>query len=349
MICKTSMKKVLLLSELFVPPYDEGMKVTALNLLKGIKHHVDCIGLGPCGDENGLILPVAISKVLYSKKLRREINRQKPDFIFYIPEASATLHSFIRYRILRFISKGVGTAMVALQNREYSSLTQRIITFINPNTLFVPSTLMSDIFKKIGIDTHLLSAGVDIEKFTPVSPETKYALREKYQVPQDKYIVLHVGHIRASRNVKMFLSLIDQPEMQVLLVGSTSTPQEDELKRELRQAGILIIDKFVPENQELYQLADCYVFNVRERSGAMEFPISVLEAIACNLPVLTTPFGSLPENFPASDDFRYFTTPEELKNELQNMRNRISKTRERVERFSWENVANQLLGKCRVL
>lgn len=339
------MKKVLLLSDLFVPPYDEGMKVTAFNLLNGIKYHADCIGLGPHGDGNG-IRSIPMNKVLYSEKLRKEIHRYSPDFIFYIPEASATLHSFMRYRILRLISNGAKTAMVALQNRDYSSVTGKIIKLFSPENLFVPSTLMSRVFKNLGIRAHILSAGVDLEKFIPVSPEKKYALREKYHIPKDKYIVLHVGHIRASRNVKVFLNLAGISGVQVLLVGSTSTPQEEELKKELRRAGVLIIDKFIQKNQELYQLADCYVFTVTDRNGAMEFPISVLESIACNLPVLTTSFGSLPENFSASDDFQYFTTEEELKIKLQKIRTTASQTREKAKRFSWKSIAGQLLEKC---
>lgn len=343
------MKKILLLSELFVPPYDEGMKVTAINLLKGLRSYVDCIGLGPCGGKNGFVHATSINKLMYSKNLREEINHHQPDFIFYIPQASATLNSFIRYRILRLISNDAGTAMIALQNREYSLLAQKVIRLTNPASLFVLSTHMSNILEKIGVVSHLLPMGVDTEKFVPVSMEGKHALREKYDIQQASYLILHVGHIRESRNVKIFLEIIEQSGIQVLLVGSTSTPQEEGLKKKLHQVGISIIDRFVPENQELYQLADCYIFPVIERTNAMEFPLSVLEAMACNLPVLTTPFGSLPENFPISDDFRYFTTTEELKAELQRIKSIVPKTREKAERFSWENVAKELLEKCEVL
>ena len=343
------MKKILLISELFVPPYDEGMKVTALNLLKGIRYHVDCLGLGPCGGEDSHIHTISLNKFMCSKKLREKINRYCPDFILYIPEASATLNSFIRQRILRTISNGVNTAMIALQNREYSLLMQKLIGLINPGTLFVLSNRMTNIFKRMGVATHLLPAGVDMEKFVPVSSGRKRLLREKYSIPQDAYLTLHVGHIRESRNIRIFLSLADQPNIRVLLVGSTSTPQEERLKMELRQSGIFVIDEFVRENQELYQLADCYVFTVIEKNAAMEFPISVLEAMSCNLPVLTTPFGSLPEYFSDSDDFRYFTTIKKLKEELFKMRAIIPGTRKKVENFSWENVAAQVLRKCSVI
>ncbi len=344
------MKKVFVLSELFVPPYDEGMKVATLNLLKGIGSHVDCIGLGPYGGENGLIIPVPMNKVMYSRNLRNEIDRYRPDYIFYIPEASASLNSFIRYRILRSMTSGAGTAMIALKSAEYSLHKRKFIRLTHPDNIFVSSSHMSQVLENIGIYPSVLPLGVDTEKFVPVSPGKKRHLREKYHVPHDKHIILHVGHIRKSRNVKTFLTFANDPEVQVLLVGSTSTPQEDELKDELRRCGIHIIDHFVSETQELYQISDSYIFPVVEGcGGAIDFPLSVLEAMACNLPIITRPFGSLPENFPASDCFRYYSTSDELKREFEKIRGVVSKTRERVERFSWRNIAKQLLEKCGVL
>ena len=337
------MKKIILLSELFVPPYDEGMKVTALNLLKGIRHHADCVGLGPCEDENSLIKKVSINKFLYSRNLYNAIRIQRPDFVYYIPKASATFNSFIRFRILSFILKKTDIAMIALQNRNYSILIQKFIRMINPGTLFVTSNYMSNQFKRVNIETQLLPMGVDTKKFIPVSIEKKHELRDKYNIPHDKYIVLHVGHLKESRNIRVFLSLAKQPWIKAVIIGSTSTFQEEALKKELRQSGIIIIDKYVSENQEIYQLSDCYIFPVLERSGAMEFPLSILEAMACNLPIITTPFGSLPEYFRSSDDFHYFATIENLKTKLLNVRNVISKTREKGIKFSWENVAEQLL------
>lgn len=344
------MKKVLLISELFVPPYDEGMKVAALNLLKGIRHHVDCIGLGPCGGENGIIRSIKMNKLMYSKNLKGEINRYRPDYIFYIPEASATLNSFVRYRILRLMANGTDAAMVALRSMEYSNKKQRFIRLTSPDKIFVFSSHMFHVLGKMGIHSCVLPLGVDTEKYVPVSHERKLLLREKYQIPKDKYIILHVGHIRKSRNVQAFINFANHSNVQVLLVGSTSTPQEEELKKELREYGIRIIDQFVPETQELYQLSDSYIFPVIEGlGGAIDFPLSVLEAMACNLPVITRPFGSLPDNFPASDSFRYYTTTNGLTKEFEKIQYVTPKTRESAERFSWKNVSKQLLEKSEVL
>lgn len=343
-------KRVIFISELFQPPYDEGMKVTALSLFKAISKYVECIGIGPVsGSSDHNINRIPLNKLMLSFQLRKELQNKKPKLIIYIPEASATLNSFVRYKLLRWISNGAKTIMIALQNREYNMVEKNIIHLLCPERIFVLSSFMAKQLESIGVPTTVLTIGVDKEKFIPASSEKKKALRDKYNIPHDCYLLLHVGHIRENRNIRFLLNLISQPRVKVLIVGSTSTPQEDVLKQELQNLGIFIIDYFISENQELYQLADCYVFPVNGKTGAMEFPLSVLEAMACNLPILTTPFGSLPDNHPISDDFRYFTTAEELKTELRRMRGIIPKTREKAEKFSWENVARQLLEKCKVL
>ena len=65
--------------------------------------------------------------------------------------------------------------------------------------------------------------------------------------------------------------------------------------------------------------------------------------------MLTTPFGSLPEYFSSTDDFRYFTTTDELIKEINHVRNVTPQMRGRAEEFSWERIAEKLIEKYGVL
>ena len=68
-------------------------------------------------------------------------------------------------------------------------------------------------------------------------------------------------------------------------------------RRDLEAAGVRVLRENLPAIHELYQLADVYLFPVQRADAAMEIPLSVLEAMAVNLPIITTPFGRLTELF----------------------------------------------------
>ena len=59
---------------------------------------------------------------------------------------------------------------------------------------------------------------------------------------------------------------------QVIIVGSTSTRIEKDLERELIKAKCKVWRKFFPNIEEIYQLADCYVFPVTTEKNAIEIP-----------------------------------------------------------------------------
>ena len=50
---------------------------------------------------------------------------------------------------------------------------------------------------------------------------------------------------------------------------------------------------YIPEVEDIYRLSDLYLFLAESDTAAIEVPLSVLEAMACNLPVICTPFGGL--------------------------------------------------------
>ena len=86
------------------------------------------------------------------------------------------------------------------------------------------------------------------------------------------------------------------PALQVLLVCSTATAdQADATVRQalLQSANITLIEDYLPAVEQLYQMADCYVFPVVEQGNCIDVPRSCLEAAACGTPVLTTAYGEM--------------------------------------------------------
>ncbi len=141
-----------------------------------------------------------------------------------------------------------------------------------------------------------MKTGVDTEKFIPVSKERSRELKIKYGFDPDKKIVLHVGHMNEGRNIRLLTGLDEKYE--ALLVTSTLTRSEadPELKKALLSRGnTRIMDDYVAQIEEIYQLADVYLFPVTESGRCIDVPLSCMEAAACGKPIITTKFGEMKE------------------------------------------------------
>ncbi len=141
-----------------------------------------------------------------------------------------------------------------------------------------------------------LKTGIDIHKFVPVSKEEQRNLKLKYGFDPEKKIVLHVGHMKEGRNIAELLKINDK--YQVVLVVSTLSKerQNDVLRDKLSsKSNIKIIDYYISNIEEIYQMSDVYFFPVKQMGHCIDIPLSCLEAAACNKPVITTDYGEMSE------------------------------------------------------
>ncbi|OGO23462.1 MAG: hypothetical protein A2144_12205 [Chloroflexi bacterium RBG_16_50_9] len=197
----------------------------------------------------------------------------------------------------------------------------------------------------LGCRTQMLPSGVDLDKFTPVSAARKIELRAKYKLDPEIFTVLHVGHIKKERNIEILARVRREHDAQVIFVGS-SLPDDERvaIAARLRGEGVIVFDDYLKDIQELYQLADCYLFPVFSDQACIGTPLSVLEAMACNLPVITVRYGSLPKLFEEGQGLLFADTPEELLQGVAGRKNSNGcKTRGKVFPYSWQNIAKNLL------
>jgi glycosyltransferase involved in cell wall biosynthesis len=183
-------------------------------------------------------------------------------------------------------------------------------------------------WRKNGIDGKLISLYTNLDQFTQLKDiDKKRELREKYGIPANKYVLIHIGHLSKGRNLKTLIPLQDDNN-QVLIVTSTSTPKDSlapmSTKSELEDSGVIVLDTYVDEVSELYQLSDLYVFPVTDECASIGLPLSILEARACGIPVLTTEYGSIKQFLADDHGSVFYSAPDQFKNMIDRIKSQPS-------------------------
>lgn len=293
----------------------------------------------------------SISSVDFWKRIREF----EPHVIHYIPGASPL--SFAITKFMKILSTKPKTIMSSMLNPFHnpfhgfyylsSYLTKWTIPFTKADLVIAQSEDTEEEFKKLGCNVKfMVCSGVDVKRFVPVSEKRKEELRGKYGIDHEKFVVLHVGSIRKWRNVEILKGLqsYNAGEMQVVVVGRTSTKFEKKVALELEEMGCKIINEYVPKIEEIYTLSDCYVFPTTDPVGSIDIPLSVLEAMATNLPVVSTRFGGLPKILEEEGGLFFVENKEDIYKVMEDIKNGRAgiKTREKILPYSWENIAKRL-------
>jgi glycosyltransferase involved in cell wall biosynthesis len=306
-------------------PLDEGMKKVTHALASALAEYCDV----------QILNPLSATK----KRFWSSLSHSRPDIIHYVPGPS--LRSFI---LLALAKTRTRAATVMSLTHPDPALPRRIACgLFRPDLLLAQSVRDEQLFRELGCNVRFMPNGVDTELFRPVPLAERMRLRLKYGVSGTAYVVLHVGNTRRVRNLDV-LAALQQDGCQVVVVSSTTIQGDADLDRHLTDAGCLVWNRYIESVQEVYALADCYVFPTPTGVGAIEHPLSIMEAMACNLPVVTRRFGALPRLFEPGDGLYFVDTDEELRtivNQLQEAEGAVA-TRARVLDMDWDVIASKV-------
>ena len=336
---------MIIVTDILNAPFDEGAKVATKNLVENIKTLIGVfiVSLNSFSRLPDVDAYFQTNKLLFNLPLYKTIRKQPHTKILYIPEASVTLFSIVRAKLLSLFTRK-NVFLLALQPREYTFMTKYIIRTIQPKLVITQSNLTARYLAELGIKNTILPLGVDDNKYRELDANQKKVLREKFQLEPEKMVLLHVGHIQKSRNLDWLTHVKKHnQEIEVIIVGSTYNQDDEELYSTLINSGIRIFREYSLHMEDIYNLADYYIFPVLRRDGAIETPLSVLEAMACNLPVITSRFGSLPELFVGDDDFHYVNSGKEIIDIIKKPKTTTCNNRDKVNAFTWKKIAQQLI------
>lgn len=336
---------MIILSNSLTRTADEGALNIASSLIRRIKKAspdsmvITYERLAPASD-----LHLPLNKFLLNGKLIRLI-RENREPVLYVPFPTRILPMVLRIFLLsRFARWGLQSLLV--MNAEMDSLSKILLKWSKGEILAVSRQSYEEFRNLIGSRAVYLKTGVDIKKFIPVDVARKRMLREKYGIPQDKKVVLHVGHLKEGRNVGCMLTLGEGWHSILVASTYTSDSRNNVLRQKFLEApNATLLESYLPDVQEIYQLADVYLFPVVEPGNCVDVPLSALEAASCGIPVVATRYGELKELLKKPGFYPIESLePAALDALLKQAAEEAVSPRESVLEYDWENtVANLLL------
>lgn len=283
-------------------------------------------------------------KLMVSSQLHRVLKDHK-EMVMFVPPPAKMLSNALRTFSLSMSARW-GLSVIMVMQLPVSGLSKMLFG-ISGATIITFSQDAADYYRQTLTNKVIyLKAGVDTKKFHAVSEEEKLNLRKKYNLPIDKPIVIHAGHLKTGRNVGQLLKIDER--FHVVMVASTLMADEQNkvLRSQLEEKNNLtLIDRYLPCVEEIYQLADVYYFPVQSAGHCVDIPLSVMEAAACQLPVVSTPYGELKQiiHNPGFFEITSFDKTE-MNNQLLEAVQSNCHGRDVALQYDWENTAQTLIN-----
>lgn len=226
-------------------------------------------------------------------KSRKIINRFRPDVVH-----SNMVHANIFARILRFTTKM--PLLISTEHTKNIGRRLRMLAYRLTDSLSDINTNVSQEALDFFIKTHAFKAGksftvyngIDLSRFIK-NNENRTKIRERYGIAADEFLFINVGRLTPAKDQINLLEAFAKVDKGRLMIAGQGE-LENELAAKIRELGLtdkVILIGAQSNVVDFYNAADCFVF-----SSAWEgFGIVLVEAMACELPVITTDAGGCAE------------------------------------------------------
>ncbi|MFT4303451.1 MAG: glycosyltransferase family 4 protein [Candidatus Woesearchaeota archaeon] len=211
--------------------------------------------------------------------------------------------------------------------------------------LIVPSTDVGEIYSLLGIKSskYVIPLGIDSNKF---SASNKEKAKQDLEIDKDDYVIGYVGRIAREKDLFTLKKAFNKIEgkKKLLIVGDGIKA----IKKKLEGENIIITGKkedIIPYLNAM----DVFVMPSLTETTCL----AVLEAMSCEIPVITTKVGSMRDYIKNKENGLFFPKSNEtllslrinyLKNNNLKSKNIAKNARKTVlKEFSWEITKKKLL------
>ncbi|MCJ7669850.1 MAG: glycosyltransferase family 4 protein [Dehalococcoidia bacterium] len=229
-------------------------------------------------------------------------------------------------------------------------------TLRQADKVLVISEKLKDYVKELGASperTQMLRAGIDIERFDPVSKGD--TIRQHYGFTEKDIVLFFMGWLyqfSGLKEVASQLARIDNLHLKLLIVGegdAYETLQQIREKHNLEDKIILTGKKPYQEIPEFIAASDVCLLPAYPDEKIMQdiVPIKMYEYMAMKKPVIATRLPGVMKEFGEDNGVVYVDKPEDAVTKATELiqSGKIEelgqKARSFVERYSWENITDE--------
>ncbi len=206
------------------------------------------------------------------------INSKKADVTFVFARANKLVYELLR--LVTLVSKNVWLVLVQKPDASFMAKNEKCI--LRCNYLSITESDLRNLKILPGRKKQRISVGIDKNKFTPVAPEQQLELKKKYGYDPERPLIVHVGHCSVGRGLEDFVK-IDNAQRLIVASGMF---EDAGIVKTLLEANINIYRGYIENIEEIYQMADVYLFPTKSAEYVISIPLSVTEALSCGVPVI---------------------------------------------------------------
>ena len=309
------MKKILLVTRPIAPPWDEGSKNFAYYLAKnltGFEINLMTKGilpdLSPSVCQHSIYTTSKVSDFNFSQKMHALFFQLKTKGKFDINHYFFTptkLNSFlIKYFLASPKTKTIQT-VASLRDDLWSDCDIKKLMFAD--LIITYSDYAKNKLDSLGFqNVKRVYPGIDLEKYQ--AQEKNLKLMQEKNISQDDFVINFSGeYVRLGAIDLVIDSFIEISKkistakltLAVRIKNEKDARKKEEVMEKIRKNNLLEKISFFDNGKydmlEVYNLCDISIFPVQNMRGKFDIPLAVIEAMACEKPVILTNLEILKE------------------------------------------------------